>query len=730
MYPQTNPSDDLLSKDYEVVSSGHDSSHISAPVTSFASFQKSADTGSGFTLLNVTDRCVESIAPGVVRFVADMYAPGSELSKTAVFTSVTHYSAFQNFQQICQLNFSVRATQSTPSGADQSGTTQVIMYGQTEKLATVRELLREAKKALQLGGSSEDKHLRRALLNRQGVLLTKDWRFKPEKCTDKASTDPTKRSAAFQEYLEEKLKTLPDLSCLNCLPFDYLPSGISADSGTEVTENVRKSLLVNMQGLSARLGFSTQASMNAFMLLLRCLRFPQGNARENTSVLAAVALVVAKLHGEFRHKMTKTIVKSAYCQVFSRDESDITDESVVPYIEAALIKERLVFARVQNDVFSADIVPSLQAFVRTGLWADKWCLDNDSVINESSGDAVTNSGSKDKHKDREAEKLKRKKTATFEYESNIRNTVRRSVLNNGELLSMELLYVYSTSGSGGLEGPNGATNQPACAMVLCCLPVELLQLSCLVFVSLLSAFLPSGAEHKRVLSEIQAFTSALIATAASLGCAEALLQWCLEVVAEACGELLPRLEHLACFAELVDLYSPQDTTQFLRVTAHSGLVHVRQISEAAEVHGDQRSGDDQGRAPLHQALSAPAPPGRPTSPPRSSPRQQSPRSGKHAALLDSDVPYKARLPWLSAEDSSLDSALNVSCAVKLSDFQDGRYVAERQSNCADGDSLVAITKVWCSYPIMCHIFSVDLWAFLWHRICYILFVFMLDCACV
>jgi len=225
--------------------------------------------------------------------------------------------------------------------------------------------------------------------------------------------------------------------------------------------------------------------------------------------------------------------------------------------------------------------------VKVAMWGDKWRFETDNAASETDSTIPNNSAQKDKHKDRDAEKQKRKKNATFQYKMNIRYGVRRSVLHVGESIARDLLNVFSTtSGSGSGSNNNSANNSDTCCnMVLSVLPVEIVQLSCILVVSLLHTTLPSGAVHKRIINEVDTYAAELVHTALYvLHYSAHLLKWCTEVFAEACLDQVMSLnEGYDCFKELRD--SRTDLVRF-RVTVPGVLSKIIAAASAQPVNQD------------------------------------------------------------------------------------------------------------------------------------------------
>ena len=657
---------------------------------------------------STTVRSVATVTAGVAKMLVDMFAHGSENAEAGVaFISSSSYSNWQNLTQIFQMNFGVKVTllSATDEVAQANSGTEskkVVMYGEQAAIILASQQLQQAEKAHLQAHSSKEEAKNKQLRNRQSIVLTNDWRFKSATMliSPHASNVDLENGAAsaqfgsFDAYFANKLRSVPDMSCLNVLNHTDLPVGVNGGSGVEITENVRKTLLLNLQQLCARLDFTPAQAQQALMVLLRYLRYVTGNVvKESTSIVAAVALLVAKHSADFKYKHVSTVVRSAYCAVFRRDEADVTISSIEHYVDATLEKEKHIYNKVYKDMFSADVLPFLHNQVKVAMWGDKWRFEVDNSTVETDISTPNNSAQKDKHKDREVEKQKRKKNATFQYEMNIRYGVRRSVLHVGESVARDLLNVFSTSsGSGGGNNSISANiSDTSCSMVLSVLPVEVVQLSCILVVSLLHTTLPSVAVHKRIINEVDTYAAELVHTALHvLHYSAQLLQWCTEVFSEAClDQLVALCEGYDCFKELRD--SRTDMVRLLRVTIPGVLGKI--ITAVTSTNHTIGSFIVSSSASNHAShLNAPPLPAAPLPPPPSSSLNPS------QLFQDSDVTCKHRFPWLTTSENSEINANGSSGGVSLhpsltvSAFQDGKYSPSVRSG--EGDSpLVPCAKV-------------------------------------
>jgi hypothetical protein len=620
--------------------------------SSYGGDSNGAGNGNGGSFANAvtTQRAVEVVTAAVAQLIVDMYRPGSANALAgSQFVSSSSYSVWQNLQQICGLNFQVKITLLS-ADEDISGTSKrVVMYGQAESLAAVTEIMRQCDKASKTVDTGVNKKQLNALRNRQGVVMTQDWRFRLDTATVDASSASAK--TAFDLYVQERLAATPAVD--GALPVEHLPVGITAVStllgapaavaSADNADHLRRTLIAHMQGLTARLGFTTQASLHALMLLVRYLRFvPSFPAKENLSILAAIAVMVAKCGADFKYKMVSTIVHSAYCQVFHRNEADVSVDSIEPYVQPCLEKEHAIYGKVYNDLFSADVGPIFQSFVRAGMYGEKWHFEHETALNGMDVDGAS-SAVKDKHRDREAEHAKRKKIATYQHECGIRNTVRRSVLNSAECLAQELLCLRSVANQGSATGGNSSTAPElgvSSSLAMCAIPVELLQISALLYVCEVYRQLPSGSQHRRLASELATLLSELSYLATEvLGVSAALLQWSVELIAEAVLEFLPNIDYIECFRELREVLPVETQVHTLRVLVPQSIAQLQsasgQSAQAASsttgMAGSARTAASAGAASL-------------------SSRVQGSSTAVHIAVPSASAPCKSRFPWLASQD--------------------------------------------------------------------------------
>jgi hypothetical protein len=658
----------------------------------------------------LTQRAVEVVSAAVAQVVAELYRPGSELAEGGCrFLSQVQYTAWQNFQQICSLNFGVKVTflsvDEDPSGSSR----RAVLYGTAEALAQVSDLLRQATRESQqqtIPVSNETKKQIVALRNRQSVVMTQDWRFRPD--VSGAETSNNGKSAqcaaantAFDAYVAQHLSAQPPVQ--GSLPVASLPVGVCAVSGLsgssssavgstiEVTsETVRRSLLSHMQGLTARLGFTTQASLQAHLLLVRYLRFvPVLAVKDSLATLAAVAVLVAKCGADFKYKQVPQIVHSAYCQVFNRDESTVEVTSVQPYLGACLDREHAVYVATQRDVFSPDIVPIMQSFLRTCMYRERWYFDHAAALNtmEANGNTTSNGyAQKDKHRDREAEHARHKQIAAFQQDVGVRCTVRRTVLSVAEGLVQELLCLRSTAVPNGSNGVGDTSSElsSGSALALNAVSVKLLQMSALLLVCHLYSRLPSGTAHNRIATELDAFSAELAGFAANtLHLSVATLLWCVELIAEACIEYLPSLDYLEPFRELRETLTVVEAVQLLRESLPADVEASLNSATAGTGSGvtDATASTARGTGTVSSTTpgTGPAISRQPRPPPQP--------SNTTAASAAVNGPCRTRFPWLVSDNASTaagesgqlePSAVYIETGVSWADIKDGR--------CSTGDA--------------------------------------------
>jgi hypothetical protein len=667
----------------------------------------------------LTQRAVEVVSAAAAQVVAELYRPGSELAEGGCrFLSQHQYTAWQNFQQICSLNFGVKVTFLSVD-EDPSGTSRrAVLYGTAEALAQVSDLLRQATRESQqqtIPLSNETKKLIVALRNRQSVVMTQDWRFQPdvssaEMSNSGKSAQCAAANTAFDAYVAQHLLAQPVVEgylAVASLPVGVCamsplsgPSSSTVGSTIEVTsETVRRSLLSHMQGLTARLGYTTQASVQAHALLVRYLRFvPVLAVKDSLAILAAVAVLVAKCGADFKYKQVPQIVHSAYCQVFNRDESTVEVSSVQPYLGACLDREHAVYAATQRDVFSPDIVPIMQSFLRASMYRHRWYFDHSAALNavEANGGAASNgngSAQKDKHRDREAEHARRKQIAAFQQDVGVRCTVRRTVLSVAEGLVQELLCLRTTAVTNGSNGVGDTSSElsSGSALALNAVPVELLQMSALLLVCHLCSRLPSGTAHNRIAAELEAFSAELAGFAAkTLHLSIATVLWCVELIAETCIEYLPSLDYLEPFRELRETLTVVEAVQLLRESLPAD-VEASLNSAAADtgsgVTPPATASTAQGTGTASSVTAAAGFAVSRQSVPSSQP------SSTTAATAAVNGPCRTRFPWLvtdtvstaAGENGQLEpSAVYIETGVGWVDIKDGRCstggVMEGQSN--------------------------------------------------
>jgi hypothetical protein len=660
----------------------------------------------------LTQRAVEVVSAAVAQVVAELYRPGSELAEGGCrFLSQHQYTAWQNFQQICSLNFGVKVTFLSVDEDPSGNSRRAVLYGTAEALAQVSDLLRQATRESQqqtIPLSNETKKQILALRNRQSVVMTQDWRFRPDVCG--AETSNNGKSAqcaaantAFDAYVAQHLSAQPPVE--GSLPAASLPVGVCAvsplsgsssstvGSAAEVTtETVRRSLLSHVQGLTARLGFTAQASVQAHAVLVRYLRFvPVLAVKDSLAILAAVAVLVAKCGADFKYKQVPQIVHSSYCQVFNRDESTVEVSSVQPYLGACLDREHAVYAATQRDVFSPDIVPIMQSFLRASMYRHRWYFDHSAALNAvetNDGTASNGNGStqKDKHRDREAEHARRKQIAAFQQDVGVRCTVRRTVLSVAEGLVQELLCLRTTAVTNGSNGVGDTSSElsSGSALALNAVPVELLQMSALLLVCHLYSRLPSGTAHNRIATELDAFSAELTKFASNtLHLSVAAVLWCVELIAEACIEYLPSLDYLEPFRELRETLTVVEAVQLLRESLPADVEASLNSAPAGTGSGvtDATASSARGTGTASSTTSGT---GAATSRQPGPPPQPSNTTAATAAV---NGPCRTRLPWLVSDTASTvaresvqleSSAVYIETGVVWADIKDGR--------CSTGDA--------------------------------------------
>ena len=248
--------------------------------------------------------------------------------------------------------------------------------------------------------------------------------------------------------------------------------------------------------------------------------------------------------------------------------------------------------------------------------------------------------------------------------------MRRSVLYVGETLAQELINIYSTGSGAGDSSGN---------MVLSVLPVELVQLSCIVVVAILHTMVPSVAAHKRIVNGVDTCAAEVVAVALGpLHYSAALLRWSTEVFAEACLDQFPHLVGLFdCFRELRDVRA--DVVTILRSSVSGCLVNIiNAVSSSNGVGNSGSNGNGNGIGGSNGIVDvsvahnrAPPLPLAPL-PPVSNPLQP---------FQDSEEPCKHRFPWLSSAGGSVESSISggssgdvcLHSSLSVEAFRDGKY---------------------------------------------------------
>ena len=556
-----------------------------------------------FLVASTISRSIEIITLPTAQCFTNMHSSSSTDTVRALgiqgsFVTRADYSVWQNLQHICNRNYRVKPTlydndTTTTGSSTGSGSTtskRVVFVGQAEDLAVVQTLLRQAENASISSVSSVAKLHLLSLRNQQSRILTQDWRFIPEYISTIQSNTTTTSSLdddSFIPYYARKLQNMPVLS--GYLPIQSLPVSARAhyammdanntaensSNTTALPESQLRSLLLHIHTLCTKLNYTIQASLHAQSLLVRYIRYlPTMLTKDTMAVLAAVLSITAKCSSNFKYKLLVTIVHTTYCQVYSRDSSIVSIDSIEPYISICIEKENHIYSQLKYDIYTSTVFPTLYSALRASMNTEKWYLENETAL---SGMNVEHSDQKNKRRDREAERIKLKQIATYQYESNIRTTVRRAVLYSSELLASELFYLRTnstTTTTTGCTGNSSSTNVSSIRDIsttsdgmlsLYTLPVEVVQLGCVTLVCILYKLLPSGSTHKRIYKELTSYLSEVVTTALStLSLTPAVLQWVTEVVAAATWTSLTELGHIEPLRELAEVVSSGDQEVLLR----------------------------------------------------------------------------------------------------------------------------------------------------------------------
>lgn len=227
----------------------------------------------------------------------------------------------------------------------------VILFGNKTEIGTLQRVLGDLESKLFQSSvkSKRDVELKDIKMN-QSMILTNDWRVLPSRDVKQVINEPSDSSI------------LPGLLSAKQLP-NYTHGKRSNDITYEsdnivytVSEPTRRNLLTYVKGCSKRLRISETDTLVAINILLRALSTideSSSSITDNTSIVAACILLAVKLCGKFKPKNLRKIVKSAYCECFSRDDVDVASISDL-YVQRALDRETAILQSLKYDLYSTD----------------------------------------------------------------------------------------------------------------------------------------------------------------------------------------------------------------------------------------------------------------------------------------------------------------------------------------------------------------------------------------
>ncbi len=259
---------------------------------------------------------------------------------------------------------------------------EVEVYGEKFQVQSLKRMTKLAQERFKeqelLAIANSCKHL----ISRQSAVLTRDWRVVPvsendDQKTSQLSGANAKSKLALAE-LTEDISSMPSLSTDRLLELPSLlrikladpgsrdkgsTDGLNSPTGKIISfttsRGIEQTLLSHTRSLVYRLKLPSTVSLHALALLIRLFRFVDDSVvKDATVTITAIVLLAMKVHGHFKHRFLSKAVRSAYCQVFSRDEKDV-GSSADSYLPKVFEKELEVYELLHFDLFVPNIEFSL-----------------------------------------------------------------------------------------------------------------------------------------------------------------------------------------------------------------------------------------------------------------------------------------------------------------------------------------------------------------------------------
>ena len=230
----------------------------------------------------------------------------------------------------------------------------VLLFGDRSEIGVLQKVLGDLESKFFQSSVKNKRELElKEIKMSQSVVLTNDWRVLP-----------TRGTFDLKYILDEPkdLSVVPGLLSAKQLP-RYVQGKRNNDVTFEsdnvvytVSEPTRRNLLNYVKGCARRLRLSETDTLVAINILLRALSMideSSSSITDATSMVAACILLAIKLYGRFKPKNLKKIVKSAYCECFSRDDVDVASISDL-YVQRALDRETAILQSLKYDIYSTD----------------------------------------------------------------------------------------------------------------------------------------------------------------------------------------------------------------------------------------------------------------------------------------------------------------------------------------------------------------------------------------
>ena len=215
---------------------------------------------------------------------------------------------------------------------------KIVLIGTRDKLTSALKDMDDGEKRYMSEKMKKESEIKQHQIMQQGLVMTNDWRMLSH---DIITNDR-----------DEFITTTLD----NMVPTKTLPLWTQIPGVRHpVSESVRRGLLLHLKALCKRMKFPITVCIHSMTLLLRYLRFNEDHGvTDNISVIAATLLLTCKARGTFKPKMLKRIVKGAYCQVYSRSESEVGSSSCDSYVQRVLDKEMVIVTLLRHDLFVSE----------------------------------------------------------------------------------------------------------------------------------------------------------------------------------------------------------------------------------------------------------------------------------------------------------------------------------------------------------------------------------------